>query len=110
VFYSVGDTNICDTVVDFTQLLDSFTVTKTVLVDNHRLAKASVYPNPTSGEVNILLPVGIEMEHVALQDITGRIVKTATAGRFSVTDLPSGLYILQVQTNAGWFAQKLRKE
>jgi hypothetical protein len=110
VFYSVGDTNICDTVVDFTQLLDSFTVTKTVFVDDHRLANTSVYPNPTSGEVNILLPEGIEIEQVALQDITGRIVKTATAGRVSVADLPGGLYILQVQTNAGRFVQKLRKE
>jgi hypothetical protein len=110
VFYSVGDTNICDTVVDFTQLLDSFTVTKTVFVDDHRLANVAIYPNPTSSDVNILLPEGIEIEQVALQDITGRIVKTETAGRFSVADLPGGFYILQVQTNAGRFVQKLRKE
>lgn len=110
-YYSdAPDTTICNLIVDSTQVADSFSVAKRVVVKNTGELNAKVYPNPASNEVCIQLPERIEIDQVTIEDITGKLVKTVTGNKFSIAELPNGLYILQVQTNVGRLVQKVRKE
>lgn len=104
------DTNACISIIDSNTALNSFIIHAPENINGTIRQFVSIYPNPTSGDVTISLPNGVEVEEVAVQDMAGRIVKTATDSRFSIAELPAGLYILQVHTNKGRFVQKLRKE
>jgi hypothetical protein len=110
VFYSEGDTNICDIIVDVTQVSDSFTVSAGVLIDDTQKTRLFIYPNPASDHVTISLPDGLRIEQMILLDVSGRVVNKSNDARLAIEELPAGLYNLQVQTNKGRFVQKLQKE
>ncbi|WP_276132890.1 T9SS type A sorting domain-containing protein [Polluticoccus soli] len=106
--YVAGDTQ-CTYIFDSTKVTDSIVVHAPESIDSYSLNQ-TVYPNPTFGDVNISLPAEMEIIQISLQDVTGRIIKTATGSTLSIAELPTGLYILQAQTNKGRFIEKLRKE
>jgi hypothetical protein len=61
-----------------------------------------LYPNPTSGELNINLP-GIRLERVEIVDITGRSVRTVIAPsttQIDVSGLAAGPYRLRASYEA----------
>lgn len=75
-------------------------------VENDLPPALSVYPNPSSGLLNIALPSSYAGEGKAqLQDVTGREVFASplsfTGGKaqLDARGLPNGIYILQVQAN-----------
>ena len=66
----------------------------------------TMYPNPTSGQVNIGFSNAINSVDISVMDIGGRIVKTENVsanGQFnhamSVVDLASGVYFVSVKNN-----------
>jgi hypothetical protein len=71
------------------------------------LASLSVYPNPASSQVSVQGLAGIEGDkQVLLRDIHGRLlsnthVKAGLDVRISTSQLPAGMYMLQVQTARG---------
>jgi hypothetical protein len=77
------------------------------------LAGARVFPNPASDMVNVdLSGPGASASSVSLTDVQGRQVYHADlAGlqQFSVpvSELPSGTYVLMVQTDAGVLTEKI---
>ena len=60
--------------------------------------RLTVYPNPASGHVTVAgIPDGGRM---LLYDMQGRQVYATTDARFPITDIPDGVYLLQVVTAA----------
>ncbi|MFN0030735.1 MAG: T9SS type A sorting domain-containing protein, partial [Flavobacteriales bacterium] len=75
------------------------------------LAVFSVYPNPNNGEFNILPSSALQKSKLLVYDNTGALVHeqrvSATLGesiRLDLRDLPSGQYVVRLQTSKGSFA------
>jgi Zn-dependent metalloprotease len=76
----------------------------------------SVYPNPATAIINIKLPTEIKGDcRMKLSDMSGRQIKNELlqtgnnndVGTFDVSDLQSGLYIIEITNNSDRFIQKL---
>lgn len=77
----------------------------------------SVYPNPVSNELHIVFnSPNTSSVVISLTDVLGRTVATAYQGiacsgtndiKYAVNDLPSGLYLVHVHSDAGNIAQKV---
>lgn len=77
-----------------------------------------IYPNPSSGQVNIELqaPDEISQMDVNMYDVSGRLIQAIHSGRISgskqsfrvdVANMPNGLYFIQFDTPRGRFTEKL---
>jgi len=71
-----------------------------------------VYPNPVRDRLTIGLPEGVTLQAVRIATTNGaeRHNKQTSDPEVDVSELPSGLYILSVQTSAGLLRQKFVKE
>lgn len=74
------------------------------------LISINAYPNPTSGAINIQLPVGTNAD-ISIRDPQGRIVKTFGKQSGQITlqagDLADGIYLLDVRSSLGNAQQKI---
>lgn len=85
--------------IEFTKELISVTS-----VDESSLIDFSVYPNPSNGTVNVILPVDQSQAYYTVVDAQGRaIVSDTWTGGFQhsldLYDVPSGIYLLQIEMN-----------
>lgn len=76
-----------------------------VSVEEQNLERFSIYPNPTSGSINIDLGENLTNPSIILTNSFGQVVLTKS---FSTTDFisldinsPKGIYFLQLQTESG---------
>jgi len=74
-----------------------------------------VYPNPVNDIVNISLAVNtveIEINKVTVSDVNGRIVKefNSNLNQLNVSDLNSGVYFLNIETQNGKATKKIVKQ
>lgn len=63
-----------------------------------------IYPNPTSGEVNIQLPEGVEVLLIELYGANGALLRqqrNVQQAQFNLSGLPSGIYQLLVMGSDG---------
>ena len=80
-------------------VIEDLTDTTEVGVEDYELARATVYPNPTSEWVNIESET--PAQKLVLFDLNGRVVKAvnlAAANRYqlNMNDVPAGFYLLQI--------------
>jgi hypothetical protein len=72
--------------------------------------KISIYPNPTSGKVNIDLPKG-EAFHFTLSDLQGRLVlqkeNIAEEFIFDTKEISKGTYLIKLESVKGKYSRKL---
>ena len=61
----------------------------------------SLFPNPTSSQVEINTPNDIEVIKVKLYNVLGQQIAIATNNTIEMSFFPSGLYYLQIDTNLG---------
>jgi len=62
----------------------------------------SLYPNPTTQKLTLDLPAGIDVEQTIFCNALGQQTKQSTsATQWDVTDMASGIYFMNVQTNSG---------
>ncbi len=70
-----------------------------------------IYPNPTSDFVNV---EGEQLENITLYDMTGKMVLSQAAtnntARASLTALPKGNYLINVQTRSGIVSELVIKQ
>ena len=74
---------------------------------------ASIYPNPANNEITVSVDNKYQVQSIKMMDITGREVKNLTASnivKIDITDLQSGYYIINIQTNKGLISSKLIKD
>ena len=65
--------------------------------------KAAVYPNPVSNELHVDMPFSDVKTHISLYSLQGACIRSMTTtdvnNVMDVTDIPDGLYILDVNAN-----------
>lgn len=74
--------------------------------------KFNLYPNPTKDNVNINYSNEIIVKKVSLYNNIGVLVKQFNTPRkqFDISNVPSGLYILEIEYNKGSSSYKIIKE
>ena len=107
-FVMVTDENGCSAV-------DSIQVGSNVGIEDLLEAEINAYPNPSSGMVTINIQFeNIEQLQVSLTDMRGKTVwrdAEQTTSFYNQTadfsDLPSGVYLIQIQTEKGYAIKRL---
>ena len=77
-------------------------------IDENMLNQIAVYPNPTTGIVNIEAE---GLTNVVVFDVTGRMMKSvANETTIDISDLEAGVYFFSIETENGSAMRKLVKE
>ena len=77
--------------------------------------KVAIYPNPAEDQLNILNPAGIKVSKIEITTIDGKILKTVSPSlnnnlqTIDISEIPSGIYLIQVSTQSGIVSKKLLK-
>lgn len=73
----------------------------------------SIFPNPAEVKVNVTIQNGISVRKIEITDMTGRVVQSISTSKSSnlldISDLPSGVYFVQLISDQNTFTKKLIK-
>lgn len=84
--------------------------TDALSVKNNTLDQVSVYPNPTSGIVQVTLPASVEILSVTVSDLSGKQMNANVAGNtVDMSNFATGVYMVNVNTNEGNLVRKVVK-
>ena len=61
----------------------------------------SLFPNPTSGQVQLNISNDIEVINLKLYNVLGQQITIVTSNTIELSFLPAGLYYLEIATNLG---------
>lgn len=74
-------------------------------VEENLAAQVAIYPNPSSDQINVHVPVGLGTYDVSIYNQSGKLVmmsqKHLGLEQFSIQELSQGIYILEVRTDDG---------
>ncbi len=94
--------------------LDSLEIRPIVSANKELATQASfqVFPNPTSGQFEVVLPQGIEATQLHLFDLTGKLIYNQELNdknhRFSIaTHGLKGVHLLKIRTSSGVLSRKI---
>ncbi|MCG2611581.1 T9SS type A sorting domain-containing protein [Flavobacterium sp. SM15] len=96
-------------------MFDDFKVTRDALSTSDFVSsKLAVYPNPANNVVSISNQSNVQINKVSVTDVNGRVVKTmnfdsVADARVNVSDLNTGVYFLNIDTNEGTATKKIVK-
>lgn len=118
-FTSSGSTsttaNASSTSATFDNLVIRASATDTLL-ENANFASTvdfSVYPNPSNDVVNISNSTNAIISTIEMTDLNGRVVKNvslnATEGQVNISDLSTGVYMMNVSSDQGSITKKIIK-
>ncbi len=80
----------------------------TASVDESELKNITVYPQPTTGTLNI---VGVAIQKIQLYDVTGRLLETISDSKIDISNHAAGFYILKITNEQGnTFAKRIIKQ
>ena len=97
-------------------LIDNFSVTQASLAtETFSDDKISVFPNPANKTITISNSENINISEITIVDLNGRIIKTQKFSNISnieisLTDLTSGIYLMNINTDKGIVTKKIVKE
>ena len=101
------DSNGCVVLEDIWVYVDTCTSTN---ISNLSLKQIIIYPNPTNGKVNIILPKGEDF-HFTLYDLQGRLVlqkeNIAEKFVFDTKEISKGTYLIKLESVKGKYSRKL---
>ena len=69
----------------------------------------ALYPNPATDYLNIKISNNSTFEKANIYSITGQFIKTASKKTIDVSDLFSGIYLVEIETNQGKSVTKIVK-
>lgn len=71
----------------------------------------SLFPNPTTGIINIDTPNNAEVKNMQLLDVNGRVIKTINGfvSQLDITSLSNGVYMLTIETATAKETKKIIK-
>jgi uncharacterized membrane protein len=73
-----------------------------------------VYPNPATGNVQVVLPEKMETAEIQITDVTGCLVSTAlqttATGSYSLTGYSPGVYLLSASDGTNHICTKILKK
>jgi hypothetical protein len=77
-------------------------------------AALAVYPNPTSGYINVAIPGTVSKGNITIVDMTGKVLLTATAETNTISlnigHLPAGSYMLSYTEGGKTISVKVSKQ
>lgn len=97
-------------------VLDDIMVAEGALsTKDHLASKFAIYPNPTKDVVNISNAGNILVSNIAVVDLNGRTVKTVqfdgtTEAQINISELSSGVYMMNVTSDKGTITKKIVKK
>ena len=88
--------------------MSSITVENVDNVYENNTIKASIYPNPSQNDFNIVCD---NMTRVTVYNVMGSVITDAQVndGRYTISDLESGVYFINIETNNGNVVRKVVK-
>lgn len=77
--------------------------------DNELVNSIKIYPNPTSGKINITSNPNVEIESLALYTITGKLIFEANnpSNTLDLNYYPKGVYFLKIVSNRDLVVKKI---
>lgn len=112
VYFSIN----CVSDDQFGFAVDDFKVTTTAVASAQSFFtnNFSIYPNPANNVLNLSVKNGLTVNEISVVDINGRTVKTINNSfdsemEINVSDLTSGVYMLNVKTEEGVATSKFVK-
>lgn len=93
--------------------IDALTINRTLLTTNSFLnSNFSVWPNPTTNEINIANNSNAVIQAIHLTDINGRILREVNGNtdQISIADLNAGIYFIKITTDQGAGTTEIIKE
>ena len=95
---------------DMNLVLNVSGTTDALSVKNNTLDQVSVYPNPTSGIVQVTLPSSVEILSVSVSDLSGKQMNANVSGSaIDMSNFASGVYMINVNTTEGNLVRKVMK-
>ena len=85
----------------------------TLSVNEYLNSKFNIYPNPTSNQsIYITIEAAIQVKKIEVMQLTGKIIKsfenpTIENNTIKISNLPSGFYILKMETDQGTAHKKI---
>ena len=83
-------------------------------INNQKVGKVVLAPNPTNGELNLISEQSNKIQEIVVYDTTGKIVlefNQLNTIHFSQTiQLPKGIYFIKVKTQKGIAQHQLIKK
>lgn len=110
--YLSDDTSVCGNRVDSSMMSKAFHVQPLMSAGSVALDKMlSIYPNPGSNTLYVRKHALVDIQSVQIRDMQGRIaVSQQDDNSVDVSQLPKGLYFVQVVTDKGAASLKFVKE
>jgi trimeric autotransporter adhesin len=88
-----GNSRIVNTTVD----VGAFEFDASLSTNDYAFSDFSVYPNPTNDNINISSSENIKS--IEVYSLEGRKIKSVVTSSVDISDLSSGMYLIQVKTN-----------
>ena len=77
-------------------------------INDNLLSQLSLYPNPSSDVITINTPSGVEIKSTTLYNLLGKVVlENTNNNEVNLSELPSGVYILNITTDNGSITKKV---
>jgi len=94
--------------------LDTFALSSVLSTEDFNAKKLSVYPNPVKDIVNISTELNYSLQSVNITDINGRTVKSVklngeASAQVNISDLSSGIYMMNIASDQGSVIKKIVK-
>jgi hypothetical protein len=71
--------------------------------------EASVFPNPTRGDLKVEVKDDVNIQQILVYSMTGQLVFSTTKPEFNIEKLRNGFYIIHVITDRGNFVSRIVK-
>lgn len=94
-------------------MFDTFSVTSNLSTSENMLFEGySLYPNPTSNIFSVASNKNELIKSVSVTDLNGRVIKTFSSNQttFDISELNSGIYMIEIQGENGIEIKKLVKK
>jgi uncharacterized delta-60 repeat protein len=87
-----------------------YQIVSTHLNDTWEKNSFTLYPNPATETLHLILPEASSIQKIKIMNMTGQLMLSTTTLPISVNMLPKGLYILAVETPQGIWHEQFVKE
>lgn len=83
-----------------------YDLSEVLSTETNSLSNFNIYPNPATQQITLNLENSI-FKKVSIYNNLGQIVKRSKSTKINISNLPSGIYFLQIETDKGKSSKKL---
>jgi Secretion system C-terminal sorting domain/Cleaved Adhesin Domain len=114
-YFGIQNTSPANTVGQQALFVDNLVITQTLSAKDFVAEKFSTFPNPVKNIISISNSENINVKSISISDLNGRVIKTENFSNVSdinvnVSDLSSGMYLLNINSDQGIVIKKIVKE